>query len=412
MKAATNARPVVIAGAGIAGLTAALAFASKGLSVQVFERAPALEEVGAGLQLSPNATRILDRLGVLQGLRKKAVSPEAIELRRAADLKVIARVPLGKRAEARWGAPYLVAHRADVQSTLMERVTSSPTINLALGVAVEGIDFSGSTASVSIRREGAADQVEAPLVVGADGVWSRLREAVDPAGGSRFTGYIAWRTIVPAEQLQDIFPADRVTAFLNPHFHLVAYPVRAGSEINLVAFTKGTSLSHGWSNRTDPAPLKDALEQAAPALARLAEDAAPWTAWPLHVTDRRQAWVDPRGLVLIGDAAHAMTPFAAQGAAMAIEDTEVLVDKIAGQSAGIAAGLSEYEKLRRHRIERVAGRGAFNRFAWHAWGPVAVGRDLVLRLRAEERLMSDFDWLYGWDVKPSASMGDAASDGR
>jgi len=398
MEAATNARPVIIAGAGIAGLTAALAFASKGFPVKLFERAPALEEVGAGLQLSPNATRILDRLGVLARFRSKAVQPEAIELRRATDLTVIARMPLGAGAEARWGAPYLVAHRADLQAALLEQVATNPAIALRTGATVEGIAFTDSGITVSTPQENAAEQVQAALVVGADGVWSRLRGVIHPSGGSRFTGSVAWRAILPATPLRGAIPADRVSAFLHPRFHLIAYPVRAGSQINLVAFTKGGSLSRGWDNQADPAPLKDALEHAAPALARLVEGAAPWTAWPLHVVDRRSAWFDSRGMVLVGDAAHAMTPFAAQGAAIAIEDAAVLADQISGQPGDIAVALSRYDKLRRPRIKRVARRGAFNRFVWHAWGPIAMSRDLVLRLRSEERLMSDFDWLYGWDA--------------
>ena len=174
-------KEIIVAGAGIAGLTAALAFAAKGFSVSVFERARKFEEVGAGLQLSPNASRLLDRLGVLELLRPHAVQPDAVVLRKAATLRELARVPLGERAERRWKAPYLVAHRADLQAALLERVLRVPAIELAAGVNVTSFAATGSGISVSANGAGGSFTVDADLLIGADGVWSATRALLDPA---------------------------------------------------------------------------------------------------------------------------------------------------------------------------------------------------------------------------------------
>jgi len=392
---------IVVAGAGIAGLTAALAFAGRGFPVEIFERSERLEEAGAGIQLSPNATRILNNLGVLEFLLPKAVQPEAVILRDATTLKELARVPLGEAARKRWNAPYLVIHRADLQSALLEAVSRQPLVKLTTGVSVRGITANEDYASISTDQPGAAEHASGRLIVGADGVWSALRNLGGPTANSRFAGELAWRTMLDANSPQGrafagIGAADSVTAFLHPGFHLIAYPVRGGAAFNLVAFTPGGRIADGWSGEADASILKQAMRNTAPALARLAEDAGPWTAWPIHTVDPKRSWSRP-GLVLIGDAAHAMTPFAAQGAAMAIEDAETLAAFVAAAPDDMLEALTAWEASRRPRIEKVARRGAFNHFAWHAKGPVALTRNLVLRTRPPEKLAADLDWLYGWE---------------
>jgi salicylate hydroxylase len=398
---------IVIAGAGIAGLTAALALAARGFSVQVFERSPELREVGAGLQLSPNATRILDRLSVLGHLADLAVRPPAIVLRNAKDLRQLARVPLGASAERRWGAPYLVVHRADLQKALLAAAVGNEKIALVTNTAVE--DFGPSESGgvvVNIRSNGAEKRREGLFLVGADGVWSTLRNGLSPSSASRFAGLVAWRRTLQADNplIRNLFPDLTVNAFLHPGFHLVAYPLRGGSAFNLVAFAQGQALGEDWSARIDPAPLRDMLRRTAPPLAALAEDADAWTAWPIHTVDSAMPWIQNGNFALIGDAAHAMTPFAAQGAAMAIEDAWTLAAAFSsvfnGSAPGLAAlapALAAWEKIRRQRIARVARRGAFNRFVWHAAGPVAWARNRVLAAKSPDSLAADMDWLYGWE---------------
>lgn len=392
-----------IAGAGIAGLTTALAFARGGFEVSIYERAGRLEEVGAGLQLSPNATRILASLGVLPAIERLAVEPSEIELRRATDLRRVAAVPLGRTARDRWGFPYLTIHRADLQASLLEAVTGDDRISLRTGVAVQQAEIRDGQPTLMLGTGDGSGEERFNLVAAADGVWSGLRGAVSGTG-SRYSGYVAWRTVLPAQGSSAgwLPPADRVTTFLHPRFHLVAYPLRAGEAVNLVALSRGPGMAETWSNAAETTVLAAAMRGADPRLATLVETGAPWTAWPLHEVPAGGRWIDPKGIALVGDAAHALTPFAAQGAAMAIEDAAVLATCVADAPSDVATALQRYETLRRGRIERVARRGAFNRFAWHAAGPIALGRDLVLALRPPRALAQDMDWLYGWDATAAA----------
>lgn len=406
MKTSPPSLQVLIAGGGIAGLTAAVAFASRGYSVRLFERAPGFAEIGAGLQLSPNATRLLQRLGVLDRLMPAAVRPQAVVLREARDLSELGRVPLGQVAERRWGAPYLTVHRADLQSALLARAEQDPDITIETGAAVRDVAFHARGVTLSIDRNGAIEEAHGGLLIASDGVWSTLRGTAVDGMSDSFTGLVAWRTTLRREAppgiAERLIGADVVTAFLHPHFHLVAYPVRAGAAINLVAVTKGDAQSQSWAAGTDATVLKTAVSGAAKPLADLVEDAGRWTSWPLHVVDAKGPWTRPEGVALIGDAAHAMTPFAAQGAAMAIEDAEVLAGIVARHDDDLPLALQIYETERRPRVLRVEQRGAFNRFAWNASGPVALVRNFVLRRRSGVRLAADLDWLYGQDVTQSS----------
>lgn len=398
-----QARQVIIAGAGIAGLTAALAFAERGYPVKLLEQASRLEAAGAGIQLSPNATRILRKLGVLDRLLPAALRPEAVVLKDAATLRELARVPLGQAAEARWQAPYLVAHRADLQAALLAQVAERPGIELITGARVAGIAINPQDVVVTAEADGRAIEARGKFLVGADGVWSSVRAQLAGFGKSRFSGELAWRATIAAESAAgEAFAAigavDCVTTFLHPGFHMVAYPVSNGRAFNLAAFTKGERIAEGWSGHADPDILVGATRGTAPGLAKLVALAGPWTAFPIH-TVVQQRWTSPQGIALIGDAAHAMTPFAAQGAAMAIEDAATLADVFADFPADQAGSLQIWEKLRRPRVAKAARRGAVNRLAWHAAGPVAVARNLFLAVRPPEKLAADLDWLYGWEAQ-------------
>lgn len=395
---AAAAERIAIAGAGIAGLTAAIAFAQRGFPVIVFERAEVLQEIGAGLQLSPNATRILKRLGVLDRLAATAVRPEAIVLRRAHTLRQLASVPLGAEAEQRWHAPYVTIHRADLHSALAATAGTHPLIELRTGTALREVR-TGATIRLVVEQDGTTEEEQFSLVVGADGVWSTLRNSVPGAQPSRYSGFMAWRSMLDTRNAASPWlpPTDRVTAFLHPRFHLVAYPVRGQSALNLVAVTRSPDSARGWSNTGDLARLQRAMRGAAGELLALVAAAGVWTTWPLHGVNPSGPWSDPSGLVLIGDAAHAMTPFAAQGAGMAIEDAVVLAHMVERNRDDIPQALRRYETMRQRRVARVVKRGSFNRFAWHASGPIAFGRDLVLARRSAAALAADMDWLYGWD---------------
>lgn len=397
----TVARQVIIAGAGISGLTAALAFAERGYSVRIFEQAARIEAAGAGIQLSPNATHILDRLGVLKHLLPTAVRPEAVVLRDAASLRTLATIPLGESGQSRWRAPYLVAHRGDLQGAFLDRIAREPAIRLVTGARLDGVQHHSHGITASVTVEGRSEEVSGFLLIGADGVWSTVRGLGPAPVKSTFTGELAWRATLAADSpagtaFARIAAPDCVNAFLHSGFHLVAYPMRGGAAFNLVAFTKGDRIAEGWSGHAAPSILHDALRRTAPALKRLVDDTGPWTAWPVHTVGPNNSWTSSGAVALIGDAAHAMTPFAAQGAAMAIEDAATLAAHIAGRPANLAEALASWEKTRKARIVRVARRGAVNHLAWHAAGPVALARNLLLKMRPPEKLAADLDWLYDW----------------
>ncbi len=397
----SGSRRIIVAGGGIAGLTAALAFARHGFSVQLFEKAPRLDEAGAGLQLSPNAVHLLRDLGVLDALSPVAVRPADVTLIDAGTLATLAKIKLGGFAEQRWGAPYLVAHRADLQSALLARVARERDIEIATGASVADFAVHARGVTASIDRDGRIVEATGRLLVGADGVWSSLRGLAGDKGKSRFSGSIAWRATVRADGeagaiLADIGDTNSVKVFVHPKLHLVVYPLRGGDTLNLVAITAGSSTAQSWTEHADPSLLGRIVADAARPVQALFGAITRWTVWPIHTVAPASPWTVGDACALIGDAAHAMTPFAAQGAAMAMEDAVTLADTVAGSPDGEANQLAAWETARRARIAKVVKRGALNRFAWHASGPIALARNLFLKSRSPEKLAADLDWLYGW----------------
>ena len=381
----SSVKSAVIIGAGIAGLTAALALARKGIAAHMLEQAVALEEVGAGLQLSPNASRILADLGLIDGLSARWSEPDHILLSSGRTLAPLASVPAGITARKRWGAPYGVLHRASLQAVLLDAVRREPLCTLTVGQRIETAHEAFAAAP-------------ADVLIGADGVWSRLRQAVPGALPARYSGNVAWRFLVPYGTAPAFLNPRTVSAFLGPQAHLVAYPLAESENFNIVAIHQlAEAPPEGWSRAADTpalARLLGAFSGWHADIRRILDDARDPLMWPLHECPDG-AWTDGAKTVLIGDAAHAMTPFAAQGAAMAIEDAALLANVLAGAS-DVNQALRRFESTRRPRVTRVRSRGAFNRFAYHARGPIALGRNLVLALRGPESLAADLDWLYGY----------------
>jgi salicylate hydroxylase len=379
---------VAIVGAGMAGLAAALSFSRRGMACDIFEEAEQLMEVGAGLQMSPNASAILRELGVLEGLEQIWMEPREIALVSGSSLRKLAHVPSGVFARQRWGAPYGVLHRATLQSALLAAVERDPLCTLRLGAPVRGNPTDALRSLTGTTY---------PLVIGADGVWSNIRASVPNAPQPDFSGNIAWRFTVPRNDAPSWLPRDSVTALLGPSTHIVAYPLSEMGTLNIVAIASGISPGETWDATASDSQRRMLVEQFRrwhPEItALLARPEGP-TFWPLHEVTKGR-WHNGRDIVLIGDAAHAMMPFAAQGAAMAIEDAFVLAMEVS-RAATLPAALAGYETSRSARAAKVKARGAFNRFAYHARGPFRIGRDFVLSMRPPQSLAADFDWLYGY----------------
>lgn len=384
----TEETNILIAGAGIAGLTAALTLAQRGLEVTLADTFEEPSEVGAGLQIAPNASAILSSLSVLDALAERAIAPSSIRLGDAPSGRILLDMPITPDWLDRMGAPYLTAHRAVLHGVLYQAARAHPAIKFLAGHAVVETRESGEHVTTVLRSADGETVMVSRLVIGADGIWSKVRESVRDAAKPRSTGRIAWRAIAPTDS-----DAKCVTAWMMPKGHLVTYPVRNADTLNVVAITSGTSKEGDWAQTAEAGPLAKLLGDARSIDGFSAIEKAKWTTWPLNAVDPAGWWHSAR-ILLIGDAAHGMEPFAAQGAAMAIED---------GYAAGICIGnepdnptksFARYSAMRRGRIARVAKRTEFNRWVYHQSGPGRKARNLYFSVRKPSAFFSDLDWLY------------------
>ncbi|MBU6463359.1 MAG: FAD-dependent monooxygenase [Bradyrhizobium sp.] len=393
-------RTIFVAGAGIGGLTAALALAARGFRVVILEKAERLEEAGAGLQLSPNASRVLIDLGLQPRLAARAVTPEAVSIMSAQSGGEIVRLPLGEAASARAGAPYWVMHRADLQAALQAEVNDNPDIELRLGCQFEDTAVHAKGLTVVQRRGVTRQQEVAMALVGADGIWSSVRQHLFPQAQPQFTGLIAWRGTLDTTRLPREYTARRVQLWMGPNAHLVAYPISAARQINIVAVVAGDWNRPGWSAPGDIGEIKNVFSAPQwPSTARMIVGAVDeWRKWALFTVPGGE-W-STGAIALLGDAAHAMLPFAAQGAGMAIEDAAVLA-KCLGETqnegaASIARAMQRYAKLRLPRITQVQRAARQSGRIYHLTGPAASARDLAIKLMGASRVLARQDWIYDW----------------
>jgi len=389
----------MIAGAGIGGLTAAITLARKGFRVVVLEQAPQLEETGAGIQLSPNATRILLDLGLGDALRPHVVVPEEIRIRQARTGDDIVRVQLGEFAENRYGAPYWVAHRSDVQAALAEAARAHPDIDLKLDAVVEDFALHGHGLTVAGRIGGKTFEERGIGLVGADGLWSTTRARLGDPEPPGFAGRTAWRAVVPVSSVGVHFRVPLVNLWLGWKAHLVHYPVKGGALVNIVAIVTDTFTKEGWS---EPGSREEILARfssrfwAEPARTLLAVPEQ-WVKWALCDRAPVRSW-GTGPVTLLGDAAHPMLPFLAQGAAMALEDAIVLGECL-DPAQHISIGMRRYESLRHRRTARAQRAARKNGRRFHLVGPDAALRNFILRQRGGYSLIRRYDWVYKWRLE-------------
>jgi salicylate hydroxylase len=391
---------LLIAGGGMGGLAAALAVARAGWAVRLYERAPAFTEVGAGIQLGPNATRILHGWGLEDGLRAVAAFPDRLQVRCALSGAELGVLPLGARALQRYGAPYATVHRADLHALLRRAAEEQAGVHIGLDQGLDAFADDGQAVRLKTAR---GLEVEGDALLGADGLWSRVRQQLLSDGPPRATGHLAYRAMLRTAALPPALRGPQVTAWLGPRLHVVQYPVRRGEAMNVVAIVHGAVAGEAqdWDHEAHAAGLRHALGAVCAPLRELV-DAAPGAtlnphAWRLWALADRPAVSGPhqmaRGLVaLAGDAAHPMRPYLAQGAGMAIEDAAALAHALAMDAVDVPTRLQRYALARWQRCARVQARSVRNGRVFHAIGLVRLGRDMSIRLLGDKVL--DVPWLY------------------
>ena len=387
---------LLIAGGGMGGLAAAIACRRAGWPARLYERAEVLREVGAGIQLGPNATRILSGWGLEGALRAVAAQPRELHVRDGVDGQEVGTLRLGQTFTLRYGAPYFTIHRADLQALLLEGARQAGA-ELRLGSRIGTVLPGPQEVRVEVDDAG---HDQGAVLVGADGVWSQVRQQVCNDGPPRATGHLAYRTLALQRDLPAALRSEDVTVWLGPRLHVVAYPVRAGEMLNVVAVVQGSprGAPEDWDQAAAVADLMAAMGPLARPLLHLMSAMPGWRLWALH--DRPPlASADQMAsgrIALVGDAAHPMRPYLAQGAGMAIEDAAALggvLAPVAGRPAEVPVALGSYAQGRWKRCAQVQSRAERNGRIFHATGPVRWGRDLALRLSGERLL--DQRWLYG-----------------
>ena len=383
----------LIVGGGIAGLAAALACSRAGWRASVLEQAPQFSEAGAGIQLGPNATRILQRWGLGPALAEIAALPERLVVRSARDGAQLGALRLGRSFEQRYGAPYAAVHRADLQGLLLQSAREAGA-RLCLSSPAEAVV--ASIDSVALRVEGDRE-VEGDALLGADGLWSSVRNELLHDGAPVFTGHLAYRALLAQRDLPASLRSQDVSVWLGPAMHLVAYPVKRGEQLNVVVLVEGTTsaaAARDWDQPAVAAQLHRTTGALCDPLQQLLHAVPAWRLWALN--DRAPvAGADQmaRGrIALLGDAAHPMLPYFAQGAGMALEDAAVLEQVLGQDGADVPAALRRYAQQRWQRSARVQALSRRNGRIFHAAGVVRRGRDLALRLLGERLL--DQPWLY------------------
>ena len=386
---------VLIAGGGIGGLAAGLACSRVGCQVRLYERAGAFNEVGAGIQMGPNVMRVLQAWELDAALRQVAAYPERLQVRHALSGAELGVLRLGSAMVQRYGAPYATIHRADLQQILLRALQQRDGVWLHTGKTVDRYVETGRAVGLSLSD---GLDVEGDALIAADGLWSRIRGQLLADGPPRVAGHLAYRALLPQASLPAALRSQQVTAWLGPKLHVVQYPVRGGEWLNVVVIVHGhvQGSLEDWDHGANAADLQAVLAATCADLRDLIAAVPAWRLWvlcdrpPLSAADQMA-----RGHVaLLGDAAHPMRPYLAQGAGMAIEDAAELGRQVARVDGvpDVPTLLHRYALKRWQRNARVQARSMRNGEIFHMAGPMAWARDASLRLFGERLL--DVPWLY------------------
>lgn len=389
--------PWVVAGGGIGGLAAALGIGRQGKQVLVLERASELSEVGAGIQLGPNAVSVLSHFGLWQEYRKVACQPACMKAIDVHTGRILSTLDLSGFAQ-RYGYPYTTVHRADLQGLLLKAAQNFAQVHVSS--EIYGLEQDDDSLVVFANSDTASLRaIQASALIGADGLWSRVRQLTLTDGKPEFTGDLAYRALVPMQALPAALRSMDARIWLGPDLHVVAYPVKAGESMNLVAIISGSLAqdAESWQAQASGEQLARITRQADPQLVQLLEFGTQmhgWQTWALHAREPlgEEQYVRQR-VALLGDAAHPMLPYMAQGAAMAIEDAYQLSRSVVAH-ADTESALLDYANKRHRRNARVQCKSRNNGRIFHASGMLKLGRDMALRVMGPT--LMNTPWLYGY----------------
>jgi 3-hydroxybenzoate 6-monooxygenase len=389
--------PVLIVGGGIGGLAAALALAQKGVPSRVLEQAPEFTEVGAGIQLGPNVFRMFDVLGLTDAVSRLAVFPESLIMLDSITGEEVTRVPLDGRFRGKFTHPYALIYRPDLLSVLLEACRSNPLIALQTSQKVVAVDETGG--GVVARTDQGASHDGAALI-GADGLWSTIRQLIIGDGKPQVAGHITYRAVLPTKEVPEHLRRWAMTFWAGEKVHLVIYPLRGGELYNLVAVFHSNRYEEGWDSFGDPAELHERFAKTCEPVRTLLGKIESWRMWVLCDRPPAKAWSKGR-MTLIGDAAHPMLQYLAQGACMAVEDAICLANCVESAQGDYAAAFQTYQAARYLRTGRVQIMARVYGEFYHASGVARELRNMMLSARTPEQSFEAMEWLYGEDHGPT-----------
>jgi 3-hydroxybenzoate 6-monooxygenase len=381
---------VIVAGGGIGGLAAAYVLARGGHRVTVLEQSAAFGEIGAGIQLGPNIFRMFEYLGLTEAVNQVAFFPTGLGMNDVRTGEKVVRVPLGNVARAAYGYPYGVIYRADLHQVFLDVCKALPGVVLRTSSKVE--TFAQDGANVTVRLAG-GEELRGEALIGADGLWSRIREAVVGDGKPRVSGHIAYRAVLKREDVPAHLWSDDVQLWGGEKTHLVHYPLRRGELFNLVAVFHSNKYDEGWNTFGDTAELNERFAQAVPQVRELLGKIETWKMWVLCDREPVKNWSDRR-VTLLGDAAHPMLQYLAQGAGQAIEDAVVLGEALRFTDGNVQDAFQKYQQARYLRTGRVQLTARFYGDIYHAAGVQRELRNQMFQSGKESAGFAGLKWMY------------------
>jgi len=390
-------RPILIVGGGIGGLAAALALAQKGFRSHVLEQASEFKEIGAGIQLGPNVFKMFDILGMTAAVSRLATFPENLVMMDCITSEDVARIPLGKEFRERFRYPYALIHRVDLLNVLLEACRKSSLIGLETSRKVTDIADHGGHVLVSTKT-GPAFESDGPVyegaaLIGADGLWSTVREWLIHDGKPRVSGHIAYRAVLPTEHVPERLRRPDMAFWAGEKTHLVYYPIRSGMLTNLVAVFHSNRYEEGWDSYGDPAELHERFAGVCQDAKTLLSKIETWRMWVLCDREPIKNWTRGR-VVLLGDAAHPMLQYLAQGGCMAVEDALCLADQLEKTGGDFPQSFQSYQQLRYLRTARAQVTARYYGDVYHAAGVVRELRNQLLAGRSPQAAYESMAWLY------------------